>query len=239
MHLKRNKTIKFKKKNIIILIIILVMFSIIKILIFFNSRAIPFFTEYSEIETEKIISSIITTSVNEAVSNYDNIDNFLIIEKGNNQNIKSIDFNSKVVNVLLKDICKIVTKNLKYIELGELDKINGVTTLSGKDNVIYKIPSGLIFNNGILVNIFPSIPVKLNIIGNTMCKLNTDIKSYGINNSMITINVDVISDVKILLPFTSKKTTITASVPLVIKLVEGEIPNYYLNGYLNSPVVTG
>ena len=45
-----------------------------------------------------------------------------------------------------------------------------------------------------LHNIFPKIPVKIELIGNTFCRLKTDVTQYGINNALIKVNVEVPTD---------------------------------------------
>lgn len=242
--MKRMRLRKRKKKktiNKIIIILIMIVISIIYIFKIFNEKALPLFIEYSEVEVKKIISSLISNSVNNEVAN--NIDkDILITTYDNDGNITSIDFNSSSVNKLLVSASKVVEQNLKYLESGKIDKLNLSNTeydISNlKDGVIYELPSGIIFNNSILSNLFPKIPVKMDLVGNIFCKLNTDIKSYGINNALITINIEIQVDVKILLPFTTANTKVSVPVPVVMKLIEGSVPGYYFNGYLETPTIT-
>ena len=181
---------------------------------FFNDKAIPIFMEYSEIQTKKIISEVILNSISSKAINTKEL--FYTSSKGN---IESFDLNTEYINTILNDVTKEVDKKLYELET--------------KDS-IFKLPSGIIFNNNILSNIFPKIPINLDIIGNTLCVLNTKIESYGINNALFKLNIDITIDVKILMPFISKTTSIMVSTPIVIKLIEGNIPSYLLGGYYNN-----
>ena len=236
MHLKR-KIYKSKKTTKIALIFVLIIISII-----FNKKALPQFIDYSKIEVKKIISSIISSSVNNEIATGTDKNNLLDMVFDKDGNVVSIDFNSNLVNKLLVDACNIVDQNLKYVETGQTDKLNLLNTSYDidnlKDGIIYELPSGIIVNNPIMYNIFPKIPVKINLIGNTFCKLSTDIKSYGINNALITVNLEITVDVRILLPFTTNEEKVVTDIPMIMKLVEGNVPSYYLDGYLNSPYVT-
>ena len=76
-------------------------------------------------------------------------------------------------------------------------------------------------------NLFPKIPVRLNLVGTIFSKLTTDIESYGINNAILKVNVYVSAEVKVILPFKSENIMIDTSIPLIIKIIEGDIPSYY------------
>ena len=36
----------------------------------------------------------------------------------------------------------------------------------------------------------------------------------------------------------SSSEKIEASIPIVMKIIEGDVPNYYYDGFLNEPVIT-
>lgn len=210
MYCKRKK----KNKNILVILIILLILGVHFTFKFFNDKAMPLFIEYSEIQTKKIISEAIIESIDNNV-----LDSISVNELFLSSTSDSFDLNSKYINSILNDISTIVDK--KLIEFEESDSV-------------FKLPSGIMFNNNIISNIFPKIPIKLDIIGNTLCVLNTKIESYGINNALFKLNVDITVDVKILMPFISQNTSVTVSTPLVIKLIEGNIPSYFLGGYYNN-----
>jgi len=127
------------------------------------------------------------------------------------------------------------------LEKGDIEKLgiftntwDGYDETNLKKGIIYELPSGIIFNNTLLNNVLPKIPVKIDLIGNIFCKLNTDIKSYGINNALMEISIQIEADVKILLPFVSSNTKINVDVPIIMKIMEGNVPSYYFDGYLNT-----
>lgn len=226
MHFKKKK--KKKIVNFIILLIILISISTIYMLKVLNKKVIPQLLSYSEIETKKIVSSIINSTVIENISK--NIyDDLFKTTKTSDNSIKSIDFDSNKVTKLLSDTSKLIEQNLKYLEKGETNKLGLENISINKKGIIYEIPSGVIFDNVILNNIMPKIPVKIDTIGNVFCKLNTNVEDYGINNALIKVNINIEVEVKILLPFISKNTKIIADVPIIMKLIEGAVPNYYLD----------
>ena len=242
MRLKRYKGNKNKITNKILVVLILLVISIVYIFKIFNEKALPQFISYSEIETKKIVSILISSTITEEISNSISMEDLFITTKDSKGDIQSIDFNSREVNKILVKASKAVEQNLKYLEMGEIDKINLNNVLDDYDEdklkkgVIYELPSGIIFNNTLLNNIFPKIPIKMNLIGNVFTKFNTDIKSYGINNAFIKVNINVEAEIKILMPFVSSNTKINVDIPIIMKIIEGNVPSYYFGGYLDTVV---
>ena len=69
--------------------------------------------------------------------------------------------------------------------------------------------------------------------------LKTNVKNYGINNVMIEISIQIDVEERILLPFHSKKIAVSSEIPLAIKIIEGQVPNYYSTGLKeNSPIIS-
>ena len=152
----------------------------------------------AESETEKLATLIINDAVGKQVS--DGLDSNLLynINKDSKGNISSIDFNSITVNKLLTTITSSIELNLKYLEEGRVDLLNVpdsvLVSYDKKDlkkGIIYKIPSGVIFNNTILSNIGPKVPVKLNLVGSITSNIKAKTTNYGINNALIEVYVDI------------------------------------------------
>lgn len=243
MHLKRRKKKKNNIINKIIIILILLIIAIIYILKIFNEKAIPHIDSYSKIEANKIVSNVISSTVSENISKYKNINDLIITNKDSTGNVKNIDFNMSLVNDILSSSTKLIEQNLEYLESGNVDKLKlNSSLLSNKKKlnkgIIYEVPSGVIFDNVLLNNIFPKIPVRLSLVGNIFCRINTDVKEYGINNALIKVNINVTVEVKILLPFISNNATIEVDIPILMKVIEGNVPSYYFDGYLSSPSIT-
>lgn len=228
--------------NKLIMVLILLVISIVYILKLFNEKALPQFISYAEIETKKIVSSVINTTVIEEISNSINIEDLFITLKDDNGNIENIDLNSSEANKILVKTSKVVEQNLKYLEGGEVDKLKLSNLSSNLDKdklnkgIIYELPSGILFNNTLLNNILPKIPIKINLVGNIFCKLNTEIESYGINNALLKVNINIEVETKILMPFVSKSIKINVDIPIAVKIIEGNVPSYYFDGYLDTIV---
>ena len=76
----------------------------------------------------------------------------------------------------------------------------------------------------------PKIPIKLKMVGNVTSGITTEVEEYGINNSLITISMEVCVEIQVVLPLTTDYVSITNYIPLAIKLIQGKVPVYYGDG---------
>ena len=241
---KRKILFKMKKRNFIILIIIGIILGIISVFHYINKKVTPLFLDLAESETEKLATLIINDAVGKQVSEGLKTDTLFDINKDASGSITSIDFNSATVNKLLTTITTSVELNLKYLEDGRVDLLNLPDSIlvsydekDLKKGIIYKIPSGSIFNNTILSNIGPKIPVKLNLVGSITSNINTKTTNYGINNALIEVYVDLNVTLEVILPYTKRKTSVETSIPVALKMIQGSVPNFY-SGNSSSPSIS-
>lgn len=241
---KRKILFKMKKRNFIILIIIGIILGIISVFHYINKKVTPLFLDLAESETEKLATLIINDAVGKQVSEGLKTDTLFDINKDASGSITSIDFNSATVNKLLTTITTSVELNLKYLEEGRVDLLNLPDSIlvsydekDLKKGIIYKIPSGSIFNNTILSNIGPKIPVKLNLVGSITSNINTKTTNYGINNALIEVYVDLNVTLEVILPYTKRKTSVETSIPVALKMIQGSVPNFY-SGNSSSPSIS-
>ena len=212
---------KFCYLLITVIFIIIVSLILLKKL---NNKISPIVMEYSISEMKRITSIIINRSINSDILNKDDINNLIIYKKDDND-IITITLDSIIVNKITDNISDIVEDNLRLVEEGKYN------ILKDKFNIgeeYFLVPSGIIFKNSLFSSIGPSIPINLKIIGNVTSGILTDVKEYGINNSLITISVDITLEMMVILPFSSKEININNQVPIIIKLIQGKVPNYYI-----------
>lgn len=235
----KRKIYIFKKEDKLkkaIFVFILIIVSLFLAFRYINMKATPILLNYAGIQSKKIAGIVINDAVSKNFSNID-IDELFLITKGSDNEIKTIDFNPIPVNKILSLITISIQKNLKNIEEGKLEALElDIDQLSDfdieklKKGIIYEIPSGIILNKSILANTGPKIPVKLSLIGSITSYVNTKVTSYGINNALVEVNVILNLTEQVILPFAVDELNIETSIPVAMKLIEGSVPNYYLNG---------
>ncbi len=206
-----------------------------------NKKVMPIFLDYADEETHKLATLIINDAVNKQVVEDLTVDDLFIMTKDDNGEIVSIDFNSITVNRVLTKTTSAIEQNLRYLEKGKIELLELPDNVlinyddnNLKEGIIFEIPTGVLFNNSLLSNIGPKIPVRINLVGSIISGVSTKVTNYGINNALIEVYVDLEVSLKVLIPFISDTVKVNTSVPVAIKLIRGNIPEYYSNG-INSP----
>lgn len=236
----KKRKVVLKKRNVIIIIFIFLVISIIIVFNFINNRVTPLFLDLAESETERIATLIINDAVGKKVSDNLTADNLFDVSKDAKGNINTIDFNSATVNKLLAAITSSVELSLKSLEEGRGDLLNVSDSVLNRYNkkdikkgIIYKIPSGAVFNNTILANIGPKVPVRLNLVGSITSNITAKTTNYGINNALIEVYVDIKVTLEVILPYTKRKTSVETSIPIALKMIQGLVPSYYSGASTN------
>jgi len=216
------------KLNIFIVIIIICFIASLFILNIFSKRVLPIFMDFVVSEIKARTVSLINDVVNEEISNISNLDELIFITKNNSDDIQMIDFNSSYVNKILNSTTTRLLNKLKENNNNFCFNENCKKVKYSK-GIIYEVPLGFISNNIFLNNLGPKIPLKLNIIGDVFASVDTKVKEYGINNALLEININVSVNEKVIIPFISENINSSLSVPISLKLIQGNIPIYYGN----------
>ena len=222
-----------KMKKISIIIILLLLLNIIIVIYIFNRKAIPIIMDYASIQTKKIGVEVLRNTGIEEMNKYIKNKDFYKITKNNNNEIESIDFNIPMLNDMLLIVSKNVRKRLKEIENGKNfpDSLTSdIISDDLKKSIIFEVPITVIFGKSYLSGFGPKIPVKIDYSGNIYLDLKTRVKEYGINSCLIEIYVLVQVNQKTILPFSSKEAKLSSEIPIVIKMIKGEINGYNSNG---------
>lgn len=201
-----------------------------------GKTASPILKRYVNVEAKRFASNVINSSVNEIIEEEMTDDLFKL--NSNNGKVEILDYNTKKVNHLLSKVNKEIHNRLTNLEDG---KIKELAISSGfkmekfsKNGVICKVPIGSLRKNSLFVNVGPSIPIKMSFLGQVESSLNTKIKDYGINYLAIEINILVVVEEQVVMPAMSQKEKLTIEAPITVKIIQGEIPNYYLSSLEKS-----
>ena len=230
IHLK--KKIKLKKINILIIMVIIIVISVIMFLNIVGNKMMPILFETSETEINRFSTVVINKAINQVIEDKINVDNIFSIIKNEKGEIQTIDFNPIIVNQVLNTATTVVEENIKYLQEGNIDKLKmygyGESRLKKlKRGIITEIPLGVVFKNALTANVGPKIPIKLQYLGDINSNIKTKVTPYGINNAMVELGVHLEVTAQIILPLLTKKTTLEYTIPLAIKIIQGNIPSYY------------
>lgn len=212
---------RFLKLIITLFVIIILSFIF---LIFLNKKVSPLYMEYAESEMERVVTTVINKSVSEC-----SISDNLFLMKKDYDNTVIVDYDPVVLNKIIGEISNRVSNDLKLIGKKDFDTLKKYDL----DISAFYIPSGIIFHSIFLNNLGPKIPIFMEPISSINPNIETKVTEYGINNSLIEVNIKVVVNIKMILPTSSKNNKIMVIVPLTVKIIQGNIPEYYF-GSLNK-----
>lgn len=226
MKLKRYKEKKISSyiSMSIFLVVVSLILSFI-VIDYFADRANEILFPMAESQTRKAIAMIINASC----SNVDIGNNLYEINKDSNNEIKMITYNSFEVTKLINQVTSNIENMISNIENGKMDYYGN--TENKENGVIAEIPFGVIFGNSLLANVGPKIKLRLNLLGDIISNIETEVKPYGINNAYVEVRIHLTVTARIVLPFVSEKVVISNVIPLSMNIVQGSIPEAYISSY--------
>lgn len=237
--LKRNK----KNKKIYLIVFFMIVSIIFSILFinFYSKRAAPIITNYAEGEIKRLLYLVINNSTYEYTSKVD-VNDIFIVRYNSAGEIILIDFDAKKSSELLMSITNLVEYNLKNIEEGNVEILRNYYSDYNYDllkkGIVVEVPFGTSFDSNFLNNLGPKVPVRISFTKNIECGFNTEVLEYGINNALLKLNININVNVNVILPFISNNIDNTFTIPIAMKVIQGKIPSYYMNGFsTNSNVV--
>ena len=220
------------KKKIFFLILIVSFLSSFFLLEILGKKLTPSIYKYVNIESKRLVTNIVSTSVNTIVSQ-NLTDNLFTITKNKQDEVEILDYNTKQVNEILKQITENIQKNLLSLEEGKINNFAVAETFkkgrfkSAKAGVICEIPFGTLKKNSFYANMGPYIPIRMTFLGSVKSNIDTKITPYGFNSLVVEVSVHIEIEEYITMPTSSKKSLIEIDSPLTLKIIQGIVPEYY------------
>ncbi|ASN04864.1 sporulation protein YunB [Virgibacillus necropolis] len=203
---------------------------------FIGKKIQPPLMEIAEIKTTEFA----TRAINAAVKSSEGItfDNLVDISKDDEGNISMVSWSGEAQNKLLRKTTERAEYFLYNMNKGEtvdtddpdlppLDYDDSAGDLAEKDPTVVEIPIGQAFDNTILANLGPRIPVNFEIVGAIQSDIVVDEKAVGINSVVYNLYVQVTVDVQIVVPFTTKTDTVSTKIYIDARTINSEVPLYY------------
>lgn len=217
MKLKKKKSIK---NRLLMLFILIILFSLIMVY-YISNKVMPSLLIYTENIVKEEGITLVSENITDKVINILDKEDLFYIDKDNEGNIESIDYNSKVVNEIIKESSEVVQDNFNKYKTENNNIIAYVPIFSGSNNIF-------------LENLGPKVPIKLVLDGNVITSLETNVKEYGYNSALIEISIRIEANVEVILPFKTKKEKIVNNIPISIKIVQGNINSIFTDNVLKN-----
>lgn len=141
----------------------------------------------------------IAEAINENVLSQMELENIFEKEKGY--------INTSSVNKILKEVNENISNNLNDYAYNKI-----------------KIPLGLIFSEVLFSDSKLGLTIKTKPISSFVTDVVSKVEEYGINNSMITVEIVVKIEVMALIPLNEETFIVESHIPIAMLILEGGIP---------------
>ena len=212
---KQYKYKSKKKKSKKALLIALGIFAAVLtvVIIYFQTNVNRVLISVSEATVQKMTA----TAVNEAV--------FLTMENGAAyENLVTIERNEA------GDVVALTSDSLKINSLARRTASVAQNNLTDLSEAGVRIPLGAFTGIEILAGVGPSVTVKIVPIGNVVCRFTSQFTSAGVNQTLHSVYLDVLTEMNIILPSRSLTVQGSSQVLIAESVIVGKVPEIYLNG---------
>ncbi len=207
---KRLRIKKYKKRALITFVVVLLVVLLIFAYILFVVN--PIIISVGEAKVKSLATKAVNSAVGEVLFDNYTYDDIISISTDQNGDISHIRANSLTINRLSRDLTS--TSQTKLDIIGE----QGIT-----------IPLGTLLGIPIMLGRGPNIRLKLNPIGSITCTFSSQFTQAGINQTNHKIYVNIISNLTVVLPVSSKQVSNTSQILICESVIVGKVPDTYLN----------
>ena len=205
---KVHKNTKFRRFKVLVVIICLL---VVCVLVYFQRNVTRVLISISE----ATIRSITTVAVNDAIyytlNDAVRYEDLIDIQRDENGNVTSITTDSLKINRIARDTAYLSQENLNRMSaegiMVPIGALTGIEALAG-------------FGKPINIKIIP--------ISNVECRFVSKFKEAGINQTLHSLYLEIVSDISIIMPSKSTNLASTTEVLICESMIAGQIPDTYL-----------
>lgn len=174
---------------------------------YFSDRTKTYMINKGKLYTQNYLEK----AIRESVVNDLDIDSMYYINK-KDEEVNQVLINTAQINKILSEVNKTLNINIKSL-----------------NNETIALPLTIIFGETLFSTIGPNINLKIIPVGSYTCDVMSDVKEYGINNSLFEIYILVKLKVETIIPLRNSETDVECKIPLVVQILQGNVPRYYYN----------
>ncbi|MFF5995916.1 sporulation protein YunB [Lysinibacillus sp. KU-BSD001] len=234
MKFKRRKKASAKLTMLFVSLVVMVIMS----LYYLNSRIMPTYLQYAEVQTEKVASYVVSKAINSRTSSVLDVNDIIVdLPPGTSDSMVTTKLNTDIINQVRAETTALVKEYLEQAENGDLSRLPSlenveydVGRMEAGDGIVFFVPMGQALNLPLLGNLGPTIPIRFHIIGNVHSGVESTIREFGINNAYVEVSIHLEVNVQIIIPFASKSTRVEQYIPVAIGLIRGTVPHIYTDG---------
>lgn len=169
-------------------------------------------TQIAVSDASDIVISQVNTSIADIMKDEDYTgDYFVNFEKTDAGEISAISSNMARINALSAKI---------------LDTVINVTE---NQTITVEIPIGNLTGVSLLMGRGPKVPVQIIVLTSSKVEFSNSIITAGINQTKHQVNLEVIVDIDVLIPWDTASTQVKTEVLIADTVIVGKVPDTYMN----------
>jgi len=173
----------------------------------------PIINEVASSRAKSVAVRVIANVVNDIMANSDiKYSDLVSFQKNGENNVAAVTSNVVEINRLKSTIAMEVEKKVSDIDL--------MTT---------KIPLGNLLNQSMFSGLGPKIKIKMVPVGYAGIDVKNEFTSAGINQTKHEIYLEISMTISVLLPISSKSTSVKTQIPIAETIIVGNVPGTYTN----------
>ena len=190
---------------------------------FIGRMSVGYFSDAVKTYSESVIINYSRNIIDQGVTNgvIDDLNGESLVREvyDSSGKVSYAYLDARKINIIRTNVSKYVTEAI-YI-INNQDTFNSI-----------EIPLGYFFGRNYFLSNGIKVPVELEVIGNQSIEIQSNVMSYGLNTTILQINLYVKLDIKSVIPFQTAKIVTETIIPLSLEIMNNDIP-YYLGDILN------
>lgn len=206
-----RKKHKMRRKNRLLLLLVLLVFAVCISAIILKWRIEPNLEEIGKMRANVMVSQIMNKALNNQFYEETEMDQLLVRKTDENGRLEVLEANTQAMNLLVTEISK------------ELQ-----IEFANRKEDLYEISLGSLLGNRLLSGAGPKVTLKIiptSVIGTDF---KTEFESQGINQTKYKVYIEMICQVKVLVPFATETFKTKTTVLVAEAVILGEVPNSYV-----------
>ncbi|TCS78457.1 sporulation protein YunB [Tepidibacillus fermentans] len=202
--------IRLQKKNIIFFTIIIFLGLMVQTFFYIENQLRPILMQIAQARVKQIANKAVNDAITKKIAQNTNFKDLIQFEMDDQGKIRAALFN-------YSEFARIVGETTARVE----------DTLSNLDKIVEPIKLGAAFDNEIIADMGPSIPITIIPIGHAEVTPKTTYQNAGINVVVMTVVIEIKAEVEVVIPFSQAPYTITSEVPIAQTQIFGDVPQFY------------
>ncbi|MBM7613540.1 sporulation protein YunB [Alkaliphilus hydrothermalis] len=203
---------KKKKRYKILLVLILIVVITIASFVFIDREIMPTVQAIGELKAQELTTRAVNQAVSIVLDNGVKYEDLISVKEDGEGNITLMQANTMYMNKVASDVALTIQEHLKQIK-----------TASDR------IPLGNAIGSQLLAQYGPKMNLTVTPLGMVDVNFGTEFEQSGINQTRHRIFLIITTNVRVIVPFSSKPIEVITYVPLAETIIVGRVPHSYIN----------